>query len=72
MEQQVVILYAINNGYLDDVPVEKVGEWEAGLHEYMETQGREVLKAIRETKELGEEAEAKLKEAIVNFKQSHS
>lgn len=72
MEQQVVILYAINNGYLDDVPVEKVGEWEAGLHEYMETQGREVLKAIRETKELGEETEAKLKDAISNFKQSHS
>jgi F0F1-type ATP synthase alpha subunit len=36
----------------------------------METQGREVLKAIRESKELNEETEKQLKEAISNFKQS--
>jgi F-type H+-transporting ATPase subunit alpha len=70
MEHQVAILYATNNGYLDDVPVEQVGEWEAKFHDYMETQGREVLKAIRESKELNEETEKQLKEAISNFKQS--
>lgn len=68
MEQQVAILYAANGGYLDDVPVEKVGEWQTKFHEYMATQGREVLKTIRETKQLDEDAEAKLKEAIENFK----
>jgi F-type H+-transporting ATPase subunit alpha len=70
LEHQVAILYATNNGYLDDVPVEQVGEWEAKFHDYMETQGREVLKAIRESKELNEETEKQLKEAISNFKQS--
>lgn len=70
LEKQVVILYATNNGYLDDVAVDKVGEWEGKFYEFMEGQGREVMKAIRESKEMNEETEAKLKEAITNFKQT--
>lgn len=70
MEYQVAILYAANNGYTDDVPVEKIGEWQQKFNEYMAAQGREVIKTIRETKQLDEETEAKLKEAIENFKQS--
>ncbi|MBP9686705.1 MAG: F0F1 ATP synthase subunit alpha [Candidatus Doudnabacteria bacterium] len=68
MEQQVVILYAANNGYLDDVPVEQVGAFEIKLRAHMETQGREVLKAIAEKKELTEEVEAKLKHTLEDFK----
>jgi F-type H+-transporting ATPase subunit alpha len=70
LEKQVVILYATNNGYLDDVAVDKVSEWERNFYEFMEGQGREVMKAIRESKELTEDTEAKLKEAITNFKQT--
>ncbi|MBL8031169.1 MAG: F0F1 ATP synthase subunit alpha [Candidatus Doudnabacteria bacterium] len=71
LEKQVVILYATNNGYLDDVAVDKVSEWEREFLEFMEGQGREVMKAIREAKELTEDTEAKLKEAITNFKQTN-
>lgn len=71
LEHQVTILYAANNGYLDDVPVEQVSEFERALREYMETQGREVIKTIRETKQLDEETEAKLKEVIDSFKLSN-
>lgn len=69
MEKQVVALYAVNNGYLDDITVEKVGEFEAALYEFMETQGKETLAAIAEQKELTEDIESKLKTLLENFKQ---
>ncbi len=69
MEKQVVSLYAVNNGFMDDVPVERVREFEKGLTEFMETQGKSVLEAIRDTKEISEDTEAKLKASIEAFKQ---
>lgn len=72
MEHQVAILYAVTNGYLDDVPVEKVADFEAKFHEFMDTQGREVLKTIADSKELGEKSEAHLKQTIEQFKQKYN
>ena len=46
--------------------VENAGKRKA-FHKYMEVQGKDVLKAIRDTKELTEDTENKLKEAISNF-----
>ncbi len=69
MEKQAVILYAVNNGYLNDIAVEKVGEFERDFYNYMETQGKNVLDVIRDTKEISDDTEAKLKTAIENFKQ---
>lgn len=69
MEQQVAILYAVNNGYLDDVPVERVGEFESKFRSYMQTQGREALKAIAEKKEITEEIERALQSEIKSFKE---
>ena len=54
---------------MDDVAVEDISKFEAGLHEFMETQGTEVLTAIAEQKELTEEIETKLKASLENFKQ---
>ncbi len=70
MEHQVAILYAVNNGYLDDVAVEKVADFETKFHEFMNTQGREVLKTIGDSKELNQATEDKLKQAINQFKAS--
>lgn len=69
MEKQVVALYAVNNGYMDDVAVERVGEFESALYEYMETQGSETLNALRDEKEITEDIEAKLKASLEKFKQ---
>jgi F-type H+-transporting ATPase subunit alpha len=69
MEKQVVILYAVNNGYMNDVEVEKVGKFEKDFYEFMESQGKDVLATIRDTKELAEDTEAKLKASIEAFKQ---
>ena len=70
MENQVCILYAVNNGHFNEFPAEKMQETEKSFYKFMEVQGKEVLKAIRETKELKEDTENKLKEAITNFLQT--
>jgi F-type H+-transporting ATPase subunit alpha len=71
MEKMVAILYAVNNGYMEDVPVEKISEFEKKFYDYMDVQGKDVLSAIRDTKDLTEDIEAKLKKAIEQFKQSY-
>lgn len=69
MEKQVVALYAVNNGYMDDVPVDKVRDFEEKFSTYMDTQGKKVMEAIRDTRELTEDLEAKLKASLEKFKQ---
>ncbi|HSW30908.1 MAG TPA: F0F1 ATP synthase subunit alpha [Longimicrobiales bacterium] len=64
VQNQVCAIYAVTNGYLDGIPVSQVREWERGFHAHMESRGVDVLHAVRDTKELGKELEAKLVEAI--------
>jgi F-type H+-transporting ATPase subunit alpha len=68
MENQVAILYAGINGYLDDVAVEKLKEWEDKLHVYLKSESTGVLAEIAKKKELTPEIEEKLKTAITDFK----
>lgn len=70
MEKQVVALYAVNNGFMDDVEVSRVSEFEQALYEFLDTQGVEMLKAIAQHKELNEELEGKLKALLDVFKQT--
>ena len=70
VENQVAIIYAVTNGCLDDVEVAKAGEWEKGLHEFMNVQRPQVLEKIRAEKILSEEIEKELKGAIEDFKKS--
>ncbi len=70
LAKQVTIMYAVNNGLMNEVPVEKMAETEAKFHKYMEIQAKDVVKAINETKVLDESTEAKLKTAIANFLQT--
>ncbi|HLC63866.1 MAG TPA: F0F1 ATP synthase subunit alpha [Patescibacteria group bacterium] len=67
---QVAIIFAANNGYLDDVAVEDVQKWEADFHRYLEINGQEVLSKIRETKDLDEASQNKLKQVIEDFKKT--
>lgn len=71
VEHQVVILYAAINGYLDDIAVEDIAKFENEFHKYLDTVGVEVLKKIREIKDLNEEVETLLKKIIEEFKKSH-
>ncbi len=67
VEEQVVVLFAGTQGYLDPLPVEKVGEFEQGLLTYMREKHPEILETIRIEKELTDETTAKLREAVEAF-----
>lgn len=69
VENQVAILYAVTNGFLDDVAVEKVQEWERDFHKYLNSSQKEVLKLIAEKKELSNEIVSKLDKSIKEFKE---
>ncbi len=66
--KEVMILYAVTNGYLDDVPVDKVPAWELDFHEFMQTSHPELEQRINEDKEMKPEIEEVLKAAITEFK----
>ncbi|MBU0624845.1 F0F1 ATP synthase subunit alpha [Patescibacteria group bacterium] len=64
---QVAVLYALTRGLLDTIPVEQVRSWEASFLRYMETSRHDVLQAIEKEKELKEDLENSLREAITEF-----
>ena len=67
VEQEVAILYAVNNGFLAEVKVEDVVNYEKNFLKYMTTTSDKVLEEIRETKELNEKIENELKSLISDF-----
>ncbi len=70
VQEQVAVLYAATNGYLDDVPVAKVREFEAGLLQYANTSGKAVLDTIAAKKEVDDETAKNLQAMITEFKQT--
>ena len=70
VEKQVLIIYAATKKYLLDIKVEDILRFEAELFDYVETKYPEILESIRETKELTEETEQKLIQAIEECKKS--
>ncbi len=70
LEKEVVILYAVNNGYFNEIPVEKMQETEAKFYQFMNTNAKDVMTGIKEKKELSEELENRLKESIKQFVES--
>jgi F-type H+-transporting ATPase subunit alpha len=68
IEHQVVVLYAAGNGYLDDVPKEKLVAKEKELREYFESfHRRDILDSIKNEKEISGATEKKMKEALTIF-----
>jgi len=68
VEQQVMVIYAGYNGYLDDLPVEAVRKFEVGLLAFMAERYPDVGERIRSSGQLSPETEATLKRAIEEFK----
>ncbi|MEI8174479.1 MAG: F0F1 ATP synthase subunit alpha [bacterium] len=68
IENQVVVLYALTKGFMDDVAVEKIKEFEAGLIEYAERNAKIFYKEIKESKVWTEKGEEQLKKVIAEFK----
>jgi F-type H+-transporting ATPase subunit alpha len=70
VEQQVMIIFAVSNGFIDDVEVAKVRDWEAGFHTYMKAQYPQVGDAIRKEKVVSKDTEAELRRGIDQYKAS--
>ncbi|MCW2308769.1 F0F1 ATP synthase subunit alpha [Rhodobium gokarnense] len=66
-EEQVAVIFAGVNGYLDDLPVSKVGDFEQGLLLFLRDEHSSLLDEIRERKELNDELKASLKSTIDTF-----
>ncbi len=64
---QVCIFYAVTRGYLKEIEVEDVLEFEKGLYEYMDTHALDVLETIRKTGKLEEDTETALKNAMADY-----
>jgi len=68
---QVAVLYAVQNSFMDDIPVEKVKDFQARLTDYLTTRKAEVLARIAKERELKDETTNALKAAITEFKQTY-
>jgi len=68
VEHQVAILYALTNGFMDDVAVEQVMVWEKAFHTYLDQQAKDVIALIAIKKELSEDVVTALEKAIKDFK----
>ena len=67
VENQVVIIYAVTHNYLKDVPVDKIGEFQTELFDYVDNSYPDIISSIKETKDLTKENEEALKAALDEF-----
>jgi F-type H+/Na+-transporting ATPase subunit alpha len=71
VEEQVAVLWAMQNGYLDSVPVEKVKQFQVKLQDYLRTRKESILFAIVEKKQIDKELETQLAGALDEFKSTN-
>src|SRR5215467_3778044 len=68
VQQQVMIIFAVTNGFLDDVDVANVRAWESGFHEFIAAQHASLVEEIRTKKALSDDVTARLRKAIEQYK----
>ncbi len=68
VEEQVAFLWAMQNGYLDPVPVDRVKEFQTKLQDYLQTRKESLLASIRTKKAIDKDLEAELASALNDFK----
>ncbi|MEX0387155.1 F0F1 ATP synthase subunit alpha [Spiribacter onubensis] len=62
-----ISLYALNEGYLDELDLKKVGDFEAALHQYMTNNYADLVKQINDTGDYSDDIQAQLKKAMDDF-----
>ncbi len=67
VEEQVMVIFAATQGYLDELETEQILAWEVDFLEYVRSEEAEVARTIREEKDISEETEAALRKAIEFF-----
>src|SRR5918998_6287232 len=71
VEEQVVVIYAVTEGLIDEIEPDNVPDWEDQFLEYMRNSHEDLLNNIRENQELSDEGEEALKEAVSDFNESY-
>ena len=67
-----VSLYAVENGYVDDVELEKVGNFEAALHNFMHSERKQLMAQIQDKPEYTDEVASALKDSLEEFRKNHT
>ena len=68
VEKEVVILYAVTKKYLDDIELDRIVDFEREFFNFVETKYNNIFTSIKETKEMSEDIEKQLIEALETFK----
>jgi F-type H+/Na+-transporting ATPase subunit alpha len=69
VEQQIMIIFAVTNGYLDGLPVAAIKEFERGFRDFMVAEHKELGDEIRARKVLSEDLSARLRAAIAEYQE---
>ena len=72
ISEMAVSLFAVDRGYLDDLPLEKIAGFEAALHSYMHSEHAELMGTIDATTDFNDEIEAGLAAAVDGFKSTQA
>ena len=70
--EQAVSLFAVNEGYIDDVEIKKVVDFEAALLSYMRSSHADLLKQINDNPVYDDAVESGLRKAVEDFKATHT
>ncbi len=70
VEKQVAIIWIATNGYLDDIPVAEIRRFEADLYEYLDINGADTLRRIKESGQFSNETRDELKSHVLSFKET--
>jgi F-type H+-transporting ATPase subunit alpha len=68
VEKQIAIIFAVTNGYLDNVAPLEVRQWEQGFHDFMDAKHADLLESIRKKKVLDDDMTAGLKSALDEYR----
>ncbi|MCA9809935.1 MAG: F0F1 ATP synthase subunit alpha, partial [Candidatus Dadabacteria bacterium] len=68
VEKQILIIYAVSNGYVDDYPIDKVSTYEKELYSFFDAKYPELLKDIKTKKEIGDDLRESILKALDELK----
>jgi F-type H+-transporting ATPase subunit alpha len=70
--EQILSIWAVANGYANDIPVEKIGQFETELHEYVHGNNKKLIERLGNGKKVDDEAKEDLKKTVEKFKKGFS
>jgi F-type H+/Na+-transporting ATPase subunit alpha len=72
MEEQVIVIYAGGNGFIDDYPVSVIGRYESELMSFMKSRKQPLIDELKSTGALGADTEKQLRDALTEFAKQFS